>query len=227
MRQVGTGKMKTKDGKKREMRKVLNLLIHWRKQNHWALLKEFGGHGGTPITEVIKAKAAISHVRNIVIIRPSDFLSEFCYTCIFLLVESDCEPQRPFWDYLGVCCKEALGRKCLSCSIMFFQGMKRESEIRVMCYVITPESRIFQSLLLSLVISVSSSFNFSFLFCFFLYFSQFILFLHTVHSFLYSASFEPCVLPYLSNTHVFQGKSYSAQYPHKAEFPHLGMKSKS
>ena len=100
-------------GKKRDEKgsKPLNTLK--KTKSLWALLKEFGGHGGTPIIEVINAKATISHVRNVVVIRPSVFLLEFCYTSIVLLGESDCELQRPFREYLGVCCKEALGRKCL------------------------------------------------------------------------------------------------------------------
>lgn len=42
----------------------------------------------------------------------------------------------------GVCCKETLGRKCLSSWITFFQKMGRESEIRVTLYF-TPRIRNF------------------------------------------------------------------------------------
>lgn len=58
MRQVGTGKMKTKDGKKRQ--KGSKSIHSLKKQITMSTLKEFGDHGGTPITEAIKAKAAIS-----------------------------------------------------------------------------------------------------------------------------------------------------------------------
>lgn len=67
-------KCRQRMGKKRDEKgsKPLNTLK--KTKSLWALLKEFGGHGGTPIIEVIKAKAAISHVRNVAIIRPSGFL---------------------------------------------------------------------------------------------------------------------------------------------------------